>query len=206
MNVLHEDRMNTSIKYENAAPDWNKKVLRLGYNKAYSDFLAKAALDFGPVLDVGTGTGTFALSWIAAGGSANLTLLDPSKAMLEQARFHFAQIGLCPNVLNCGFEEFSSKAKYDAILASHVLEHFADPSKAMCQFAQKLFAGGRLYLIVSKPHWCNWIIWLRFRHRWFRPEIVCEMAQNAGLTELRVHSFLTGPPSRTSLGYIFSKP
>jgi ubiquinone/menaquinone biosynthesis C-methylase UbiE len=198
--------MNKSIRYENAASTWSKKVFRLGYTKAYSDFFAKSELACGPVLDVGTGTGAFALSWVEAGGSTELTLLDPSPAMLDQAGSHFAQRGLRPKVVNCGFADFPHDAKFDAILASHVLEHFADPSDAMRRFAQRLSSGGRLYLIISKPHWCNWMIWLRFRHRWFRPEVICEMAANAGLTELRLHKFLTGPPSRTSLGYIFSKP
>ncbi|MBL4767739.1 MAG: class I SAM-dependent methyltransferase [Rhodobacteraceae bacterium] len=198
--------MNTSTRYENAAPTWSKKLLRRGYTKAYSGFLVGSALASGAVLDVGTGTGAFALSWVEAGGSTDLTLIDPSTAMLEQASSHFAQLGLCPKAVNCGFEDFSNDTKFGAILASHVLEHFADPLDAMHQFAQNLSSGGCLYLIVSKPHWCNWLIWLRFRHRWFRPEIIRGMAQDAGLTELRLHIFRTGPPSRTSLGYIFSKP
>lgn len=198
--------MNASTRYESAAPTWSKKVFRLGYDAAYSDFLATSTLASGPVLDVGTGTGTFALSWIEAGGSSDLTLLDPSAAMLEQAGSQFALRGLCPKIVNCGFEEVPHGIKFNAILAAHVLEHFFDPSDAMCQLARKLTSGGRLYLIVSKPHWCNWLIWLRFRHRWFRPETVCEMAHTAGLTELQIHTFISGPPSRTSLGYIFSKP
>lgn len=198
--------MNALTKYEGAAPTWSKKVLRLGYARAYCDFLTTNTLGSGSVLDVGTGTGTFALSWIESSGSTDVTLLDPSAAMLDQAKSQFALQGLCPNIIKCSFEEFPHNTKFNAILASHVLEHFSGPSDTMFRLAHRLSPGGRLYLIVSKPHWCNWIIWLRFRHRWFQPETVCEMARNAGLTELRVHRFLSGPPSRTSLGYIFSKP
>ena len=198
--------MKHSTIYDTAAPTWSKKALRLGYTKAYSHFLAKAALASGSVLDVGTGTGTFALSWIEAGGSTDLTLLDPSAEMLALARSQFAKSGLNPKTVNCGLEDFLDDASFEAILAAHVLEHFSNPSDALRRFAQKLSSGGRLYLIISKPHWCNWMIWLRFRHRWYRPEVICEMARNVGLTELQIHSFPTGPPSRTSLGYIFSKP
>lgn len=198
--------MNTSIRYESAAPTWSKKAKRLGYTDAYAGFLAKSVRPSGPVLDVGTGTGTFALSWIEAGGSTDMSLLDPSAAMLERARAQFSQRGLRPRIINSGFEEFQTGAKFDAILASHVLEHFDDPSRVMRRFAHMLSSGGRLYLTVSKPHWCNWMIWLRFRHRWFRPEVIREIAQDAGLTQALLHQFLTGPPSRTSLGYIFSKP
>lgn len=210
--LAHRDRslyiggMNALIKYENAAPTWTKKAARLGYTSAYTHFLTSKVLTTGSVLDVGAGTGTFALSWIEAGGSKELTLIDPSRAMLEQARSQFKLRGLRPKVVACDFEGFQSDTKFDAILASHVLEHLGDPLSAMRRFAQMLSAGGRLYLNVSKPHWCNWIIWLRYRHRWFRPETVCEMALAAGLGEVKVHDFRTGPPSRTSLGYIFSKP
>jgi 2-polyprenyl-3-methyl-5-hydroxy-6-metoxy-1,4-benzoquinol methylase len=198
--------MNTSIRYENAAPTWSKKASRLGYVGAYADFFENRVVPSGRVLDVGTGTGAFAISWIEAGGSDTLTLLDPSEAMLERARAQFIQRGLGPEIINRTFEDFQSDAKFDAILASHVLEHFEHPRRAMQRFAQQLSSGGRLYLSVSKPHWCNWVIWLRFRHRWFSPEAVCKMANDAGLTEVRIHKFRTGPPSRTSLGYIFSKP
>ncbi len=192
--------------YENAAPGWSRKAQKLGYVEAYAEFLQGAVRAEGPVLDVGTGPGVFALSWLEAGGSADLTLLDPSAAMLRQARAQFARRGLRPDLLNMGFEDVPRQLRFDAVLASHVLEHFDDAPWAMQRFADHLAPGGRLYLTVSKPHWCNWMIWLRFRHRWFRPETVCEMADDAGLTLVEVHRFLTGPPSRTSLGYIFAKP
>ncbi|WP_298262180.1 class I SAM-dependent methyltransferase [uncultured Litoreibacter sp.] len=197
--------MDVPTQYENAAPTWNKKVSRLGYSKAYTEFLAQGALRSGPVLDVGTGTGTFASSWLEAGGSSDLSLLDQSTEMLKQARQHFALRGVSPKIINSKFDDFSTDTKFDAILAAHVLEHFENPAEAMRKFARTLAPQGRLYLVVSKPHWCNWVIWLRFRHRWFAPEVIQEMAQDAGLSEVAVHSFLSGPPSRTSFGYIFSK-
>jgi demethylmenaquinone methyltransferase/2-methoxy-6-polyprenyl-1,4-benzoquinol methylase len=198
--------MNRSTTYETAAHNWSNKASRLGYVDAYADFLEQSVLASGSVLDVGAGTGTFSLSWIEAGGSKDLTLLDPSPAMLAQARAHFAQRHLSPKLVNSDFESFDSHETFDAILASHVLEHFKDPSHIMRRLNDHLAPGGRLYLNVSKPHWCNWLIWTRFRHRWFKPEAICEMAQNAGLTKLRIHKFRSGPPSRTSLGYIFFKP
>ncbi|MGH1444503.1 MAG: class I SAM-dependent methyltransferase [Cognatishimia sp.] len=198
--------MNTLTRYEHAAPTWSKKARRLGYTDAYIGFLKRSAITSGPVLDVGTGSGDFALSWVAAGGSTDLTLLDPSAAMLNHAAAQFAEAGYAPTLLKCGLDDLSCDAQYDAILASHVIEHFADPFEAMRGLALRLKPGGQLFMVVSKPHWCNWAIWLRFRHRWYSAETVCHFAERAGLDLIRTHAFRSGPPKRTSLGYIFQKP
>jgi hypothetical protein len=68
--------MDLVTKYNRAAPNWDAKIHQLGYFQAYSQFLAGQTVATGSVLDVGTGTGTFAQAWIARGGSAELTLLD----------------------------------------------------------------------------------------------------------------------------------
>ena len=198
--------MDATVTYDQAAEGWSRTAFRRGYVKAYRGFLAGSVLPSGPVLDVGTGPGVFALCWLDEGGSPDLTLLDPSLAMLNEARMSFCQRGLCPTLVHSDFESFESGARYDAVLASHVLEHFDDPVAIMQRFSGLLSPGGRLYLSVSKPHWCNWLIWLRFRHRWYEPEQVSAMGSAAGLVPMRVHDFHCGSASRTSLGYIFSKP
>lgn len=178
----------------------------VNYSAAYTTFFKESVLPKGRVLDVGTGTGSFARAWLDAGGSPDLTLLDPSTAMLARARRNFARIGLTPRQLHCGFGSLSRTLRFDVILASHVLEHLSDPGVVLKQLANLLPSGGQLYLTDSKPHWCNWVIWLRFQHRWFVPEVICNMGREAGLVEIRVSHFEIGPPSRTSLGYVFSKP
>ncbi len=198
--------MNTSSTYNIAAPTWAQKASRLGYTRAYAEFLTNRAQTTGAVLDVGTGTGTFATAWIDAGGSRNLTLLDPSKEMLAHAKTHLKKSGHSPAIVNATFEAFQNETTYDVILASHVLEHFNDPFSAMARFSKMLSSGGYIYLTVSKPHWCNWLIWLRFRHRWYHSIVISKMAESADLTVVHVHRFQSGPPSRTSIGYIFSKP
>lgn len=198
--------MNTVARYQNAAPSWSQKAQRLGYVDAYVGFLSNAAATTGAVLDVGTGTGDFAMSWVAVGGSRDLTLIDPSSAMLDQAATQCARIGISPVLAHCLLEGFSPEARFDSILASHVIEHFADPYQAMRELAQRLLPGGQIFMVISKPHWCNWAIWLRFRHRWYSAKAVCHMAECAGLTTIRTHAFGSGPPKRTSLGYIFQKP
>ncbi|GFE64065.1 class I SAM-dependent methyltransferase [Litoreibacter roseus] len=198
--------MDIAGTYDRAAPRWGKQVARLGYGTAYEDFLSGHTIPDGPVLDVGTGDGIFARSWIAQNGSTDFTLLDPSAAMLEHARNQFARSGLCPRLVNSSLEGFDPDNGFCAILAAHVFEHFADPWTALSILARGLRPSGKLFLVISKPHWCNWLIWIRFRHRWFAPEQIVHMALDAGLTHQMTHDFKCGPPSRTSLGYIFTKP
>ena len=87
------------------------------------------------------------------------------------------------------------------ILAAHVIEHLADPAAGLARLAGWLAPGGSLLLVASRPHWCQWPIWLRWRHRWFAPDAVAAMADAAGLRLAALHRFPAGPASRTSLGY-----
>lgn len=198
--------MNTNAKYNRAASNWEQSIARNGYSAAYEGFLKNHINASGAVLDAGTGTGTFARIWAEAGGSRDLTLFDPSQKMLAAAEANLAAIDVTPKVAQAQVENFNPSTPYTTILAAHVIEHCAAPELALRRFADWLEPRGRLFLIVSKPHWCNWLIWLRFRHRWFSAPKVHQMADNAGLISLDTHVFQSGPPSRTSLGYLFVKP
>lgn len=179
---------------------------RLGYVQAYSQFLKDQTVATGPILDVGTGSGAFALAWIAQKGSTEMTLMDPSQAMLNSARTSLNTLGVSPKIAVSRVEEFEPPTLFSGILAAHVIEHCSNPNTAIQCFARWLKPGGHLYLVVSRPHWCNWLIWLRYRHRWFSAQNVSRMAQNAGLCLKQNHRFSSGPPSRTSLAYLFTKP
>jgi ubiquinone/menaquinone biosynthesis C-methylase UbiE len=198
--------MDMIAKYDNAAPEWQQKIHRLGYRQAYSQFLAERTIPSGCVLDAGTGTGAFAQAWIIAGGSMNLTLLDPSGNMLAKAQTNLAALKVKAKTARNQLEAFTPCSPFRAILAAHVIEHCEDPRAALLRFADWLQPGGLLFLVVSKPHWCNWLIWIRYRHRWFSEKQIQQMADAAGLKHRLTHHFTSGPPSFTSLSYIFSKP
>ncbi len=198
--------MDLALKYDRAAPSWDRKISRLGYHVAYAGFLRGRVTAVGRVLDVGAGTGAFALAWIAEGGSADLTLLDCSPAMLATARAGLEARGVMADLAFARLEDFDPGIRYAAILAAHAIEHCADPAWAVGRLASWLQPGGHLYLAVSRPHWCNWLIWLRFRHRWFSSGQVRAMARAAGLRHRHTCAFDRGPPSRTSLAYVFVRP
>lgn len=66
--------------------------------------------------------------------------------------------------------------------------------------------GGTLLMIISRPHWCQWFIWLRWRHRWFAAQKIRAAATSLNIGETEVFRFARGAPKRTSFGYAFFKP
>lgn len=180
--------------------------MRMGYSRAYQGFLEDHIDASRPVLDIGTGTGLFAEAWLAAGGSRDLTLIEPSVPMLGVALDRFAAASLPVEGIATTLEGYQPTRSFQTILAAHVIEHCDDPMNALEKMSQCLRVGGMVILVVSKPHWCNWFIWLRYRHRWFAPEMLRHWADAAGLDHVTTHAFSSGPPSRTSFGYVFQKP
>lgn len=190
--------------YDRAAGGWSGRMAALGYAAAYRGLVA-AAGPFGAatVLDVGCGAGDFAAAWQAERGTgARLTLVDPAPGMLAQAAARFAGA----EVLCDGLAALRRLAPQEVILCAHVIEHLDDPGAGLAAMRAVLAPGGRLLLVVSKPHWCNALIWLRWRHRSLAPAEVRRLIAAAGLCARAEHAFAAGPPARTSRGYLVTHP
>ncbi|WP_410056058.1 class I SAM-dependent methyltransferase [Roseobacter sp. HKCCA0434] len=125
--------------------------------------------------------------------------------MLRHAAAALALRGARAQIRAGGLEE-AGPARFDCVLAAHVIEHFADPLGALTRMRDLLRAGGRLYLVVSRPHWCNVLIWLRWRHRTFGEGEITGLVARAGLDVTALHRFTSGPPSRTSIGIVADRP
>ena len=190
-------------RYDDAAPRWGDKMRTLGYYDAYLGFLSEPAafvLSKERVIDVGAGTGAFAEAWIAVHGApSELTLLEPSSVMLTRARAALDRRGVEPRIAQSILGETELEPS-DVVLAAHVIEHCPDPLNALRQMRDLLVPGGQLRLVVSKPHWCNVIIWLQWRHRTFQRDEIVTLVEQAGFDIDQVYSFPSGPPSRTSRG------
>ncbi|WP_461427909.1 class I SAM-dependent methyltransferase [Gymnodinialimonas sp.] len=188
-----------------AAPRWGDKMRTLGYYDGYLGFLsAPQQRPEGDlrVIDVGAGTASFSEAWVAINGPPHsLTLLEPSRAMLERGRAALQGRGVNPRLVEALLGEVALEP-FDEVLAAHVIEHCPDPLTALGQMRVLLRPGGRLNLVVSKPHWCNAIIWLQWRHRTFRESEICGLLRRAGFEIDRVYAFPSGPPSRTSQGIV----
>ncbi len=200
------DPMTQSIdRYDVVAPKWGDKMRTLGYYDGYLGFLShpqRRPHGATRVIDVGAGTASFAEAWVAIHGPPqDLVLLEPSQAMLDRGRAALARRGVQPQLVKSLLGDTELRPG-DEVLAAHVIEHCPDPLRALQQLRDLLHPGGRLHLVVSKPHWCNVIIWLQWRHRTFQePEIVA-LIEEAGFELERIYAFPSGPPSRTSRGIV----
>ena len=178
----------------------------LGYQDAYLGFLAsraERARRGNRVLDVGCGSGTFADAWAAIHGpDQDITLLDPSGQMLRRADEALRRRGIVPALEERKLEAFAGKNSFDTILAAHVIEHSKDPAETLHHMRETSAPGGWLWLVVSKPHWCNAIVWLQWRHRSYAPDAVEELLDQCGWQLETQYVFPSGPPSRTSRGYL----
>lgn len=179
----------------------------LGYYDAYLGFLSsqeRHAADNALVIDIGAGTAAFSEAWVALNGSPkSVALVEPSRKMLEYGEAALIRRGVEPQLVEATLAEADVEPS-NVVLAAHVIEHCPDPLIALKQMHALLRPGGRLQLVVSKPHWCNAIIWLQWRHRTFCEEEILELLSEAGFETEQVYEFPSGPPSRTSRGFVAS--
>lgn len=200
------DAAQLAAKYDTAAPRWGDKMRMLGYYDAYLGLLSAPNFRAPPgnrVLDIGCGTGAFAEAWVAIHGpEQSVTLLDPSAEMLERAKGALARRLVVAETAQTLLEEFEPTKPFHCLMAAHVLEHAPDPRATLRAMRRLAPEEGRLWLVVSKPHWCNAIIWFQWRHRAYRPEDVRQMLAETGWEMELDYAFPSGPPSRTSRGYL----
>jgi 2-polyprenyl-3-methyl-5-hydroxy-6-metoxy-1,4-benzoquinol methylase len=106
--------------------------------------LIEQRIQRGSILDVGCNIGTFVRvaqerGWAATGVDVNVEAVDFGKR----------QIGL--NLMTLDQFEAQPDLVFDVIHSSDTVEHFTDPTQAMCSYARRLKPGG--FLIVSTPNY-----------------------------------------------------
>ena len=196
--------MQITQSYNTAANRWRTRIEGLGYAAAYRWLIRQSGLQSHrkTVLDAGCGTGEFARALIEVSGRpAQLTLLDPARDMIANARLSLRHLATSLHTEICGLED-APQIEHDIVLCAHVIEHFSDPRGALRLLRQQLARDGAMLLVVSKPHWCNWIIWLRWRHRMIRPAVLLGWLADAGLHCNWHAGFPAGPPHRSSHAYL----
>ncbi|MFK7836425.1 MAG: class I SAM-dependent methyltransferase [Sulfitobacter sp.] len=201
--ATHSSSLND--RYATAAPRWSDKMRVLGYYDGYLGFLShqpREAMDTRRVIDVGAGTGAMAEAFVAVNGPpGEMAVLDPAPGMIAYAQDALAARGVTAK-LRIETLDADTQGSYDVILAAHVIEHFDDPAAALAYLRKLCAPGARLWLVVSKPHWCSVLIWLKWRHRTFQRDEIRTMLEAAGFAVEAPYDFPAGPPSRTSFGVV----
>jgi 2-polyprenyl-3-methyl-5-hydroxy-6-metoxy-1,4-benzoquinol methylase len=197
-------------RYDRAASVWQSKMAALGYAAAYRDAVATLLpwhLPSQRVMDVGCGAGDFAAALATERGTiAVLTLADPAIAMLDAAKARLSRFARQLSAQARPIESLLAVPQQDIILCAHVIEHCPDPIAALRQLGSLLAPDGSILLVVSKPHWCNWLIWARWRHQCFSRADVLTLVAASGLCCTADLGFSRGPPSRTSHAYRINLP
>ena len=193
--------------YDAAETGWQDGISRLGFLEAYGDLMRHCPsppVTHPRVMDVGTGTGAFARAWLDAHGPAGaLTLTDISGAMLRAATDRLPGATAIQGSLETPLPDLPAQ---DVVLCAHVIEHMDDQMAALKQLHARLAPGGLLVMAISKPHWCTALVRWRWGNAAFAPDRAAQMLREAGFTDIHVHPFRSGPPSRVSCGYIARRP
>ena len=140
--------------YDKEADTWHATISKLGFENAYADLIAQALSSAAiqpvnkalRVLDAGIGTG--AMSAALADNHLDpiaLTGVDVSGDMLKQAEQRLDHHHLSTRFLQADVNclPFADNT-FDVVLVAHVLEHMADPKKALAELHRVLKPGGIL--------------------------------------------------------------
>jgi demethylmenaquinone methyltransferase/2-methoxy-6-polyprenyl-1,4-benzoquinol methylase len=165
-----------SLAYDREAAGWDRTIHRLGFDEAYAAMLRRAlpeALTAGDreplqVLDAGMGTGelSVALSKAKADPIA-FHGIDISPGMLNEADCHLRDRGIeadlrLGDVQDLPYED----GAFDLVMAAHVLEHLADPQRALAEMVRVLKPGGMLLACLTRRSSLGMYIHLKWRtHR-----------------------------------------
>jgi 2-polyprenyl-3-methyl-5-hydroxy-6-metoxy-1,4-benzoquinol methylase len=113
-------------------------------------FLFREIEKLGPppleVLEVGCGSGNIALPLASLGHRVRATDIDPVSVDFARRRSSFPNLTLEV----AGLEDMGPAARWDAIIASEVLEHVGDPAGALDRFRSALKPRG--VLLVTIPN------------------------------------------------------
>ena len=154
--------------------------------------LTEAVEPNGAVLDIGAGGGDRALVLVRAG--YRVTAVEPD---LHEAARACDQLQGRAVLLTTTAEALPPDATgYDGALLSHVLEHLAQPDRALQLISDRLRPGGRVAIMVpnagglqARVFRGRWHQWEPSRHRWhFTAAVLAEMLRGAGYRDVRVRA------------------
>ena len=105
----------------------------------------RPAHPFGDALEIGAGTGYFALNLLQLGVVKRATATDISPGMLEALRANAEELGLIVETVASGAEQLPFEDRsFDLVLGHAVLHHIPDLGHAFAEFSRVLRPGGTI--------------------------------------------------------------
>lgn len=97
------------------------------------------------VLDLGFGDGIFLESFL---NHEDFTILEAAPSLVRKANQKIQETQSKVKIVETFFEEYETNAKYDVVIASHVLEHVENPHLVLKKCQEWLRPGGSLLVVV----------------------------------------------------------
>ena len=171
------------MAYDREAPGWDRTIHRLGFDDTYPGMLGQALPQYFfedrdtplRVLDAGMGTGELSVALSRAkAGSFAFHGIDISAGMLTEADRHLRDCGIdadlrLGDVQDLPFED----GAFDLVMAAHVLEHLADPHRALAEMVRVLKPGGVLLACLTRRSSLGMYIHLK----WHTHRVTAEEAE-----------------------------
>lgn len=148
------ERDDTAAHYK----DSSKLAVRGGFHARYSNHSwfdwVDQRLNLTPgarVLDVGCGPGWFWQSCTHLPDDLELTLLDQSAHMVDQATARLAHLNVAGSVVSDAAKLPFDDQSFDVVTAMHMLYHMPDPAQALREMHRVLVPGGRCIVTTNSP-------------------------------------------------------
>ena len=195
------DEATDAARYESS--EFDERSIRLRLQPPYLELESARARYYltrleeggfrpGSLLDIGCGTGTFALEAAARGWAASG--VEPGRRAAGVARGRGVAVaeGYFPDDLP------DRRARFDAIALLDVLEHFADPLSLLRDVAIHLRAGGRVF--VQVPNWDSLLVQIEGAESsivcpghwsYFTPATLADLMGRAGFRPIAVETVVS---------------
>lgn len=183
-------------KYNAVAHQWQQKVQRFGYDRAYASLFAQLhdKLDrhfvrqsANTVLDCGVGTGALSAA-LYKSGHANLTLhgVDTSSVMANAARKHLAQLGVSGLIRTEDVRCLSDEDNvFSMVMSAHTIEHLPKPVKGIQEMTRVLRPGAPLLIVTTRPSLPGSLIDAQWGLTCLGETELAEAFMNAGLCDVQ---------------------
>lgn len=191
--------------YDDQAPMWTGKLMKLGFLDAYREVMAdftEGDDDAGDaplrVLDCGVGTGALSAAFAhEVAQPFDLSAVDISPSMLSEARTNLSGLdlrfdGQIADMHSLPFET----GCFDRVICAHTVEHLASPNAAISEMCRVLKPGGKLLLVVTRKSALGAYIHLKWRTQRLDTDVVKTWLEQCGLEDLEELPVGTGAWTR----------